>query len=276
MRVHALDLVVSAVLFRTAAAEIAAMVAQVATIPLRTLLILVDNDPDEQAREERSGDVLRIWTGANLGYGRGHNIAIERSAGMAPLALIANTDIRFAGPEIAKMCAFMEAHPDIGLAAPRVRYPDGRLQHLCRLLPTPTDLIGRRFFRWTRWGRQRDAQYELKTWHYDRVADIPFLSGCFLLARRSVLDEIGGFDPRFFLYWEDLDLSRRIHERARTVFLPDFEIVHSYRSQQRSSWRSLGYLIRNAIRYFVKWGWWHDPDRDRINAAALAALELSS
>ena len=248
------------------------MVAQVAAIPLRTLLIIVDNDPLATRRDERSGDVLRIWTGANLGYGRAQNIALARSRDVSPLHLIANTDIRFDGDSVARLCAYMHAHPDVGLAAPRVRYPDGRLQHLCRLLPTPADLVARRFFGGTQWGRCRNDRYELRQWDYAQEADIPFLSGCFMMLRRATVYAVGGFDPRFFLYWEDLDLSRRIHGIARTRFVPNVEIVHAYRTQQRPGWRSLRHLAWNAVRYFAKWGWRVDRERDRINQRALAML----
>lgn len=267
------DLTISAVLFRTDEAEVERMVAMVAGIPLRVRLFLIDNDPDKSPGERDEAEVTRIATGANLGYGRAQNIAIARSAGMARYHLVANTDVVFDGPDVARLVEYMDAHPDIGLCAPRVAYPDGAKQHLCRLLPTPADLIGRRFFGWTRWGLRREARYELRDWHYGAEADIPFLSGCFMLMRRSMLDQVGGFDPRFFLYWEDLDLSRRFHERSRTRFVPWVSITHDYRSRQRGGWRLLSYLVVNAARYFNKWGWLVDAERDRVNARTLAALD---
>jgi GT2 family glycosyltransferase len=269
------ELIVSCVLFRTSEAEVAAMIGRVQQMPCPALLILIDNDPEAIPRKTWAEGVLRIWTGANLGYGRAQNIAFNLSRGGAPFHLVANTDVEFDASEVAGLLDHMRAYPQIGLLAPRVRYPDGRLQHLCRLLPTPADLVSRRFFRWTRWGRERDRRYELKDWDYDQAADIPFLSGCFMLLRRSVLDRVGGFDPRFFLYWEDLDLSRRIHAVARTCFFPEVEIVHQYRSQSQSGWRTLRHLMLNAARYFNKWGWIADRERTQVNAATLAQLGLA-
>lgn len=268
------DLVIAAVLFRTTPAEVDRMVMQVAAIPLRVHLFLIDNDPDASAGEWREGDVTRIAPGVNLGYGKAQNMAIARSSGMARYFLTSNTDLTFNGEDVATLVRYMDEHPTVGLCAPRVRYPDGALQRLCRLLPTPTDLVARRFFGWTRAGRRRDARYELHDWSYAEEASIPFLSGCFMLMRRSVLDQLGGFDARFFLYFEDLDLSRRFHAASSNRFVPFVQISHDYRSRQQGSWRLLAYLVVSAIRYFCKWGWFIDFERDDINRRTRAALRL--
>ena len=267
------DLVVSAVLFRTAPDEVERFVAQVRAVPGRTLLILIDNDPDQPPRETEEGDLLRVWPGRNLGYGAAHNLAFARARDVAAPHLVANTDVRFAPDAVTTLQAVLRGDPGIGLVAPRVRYPDGRLQHLCRLFPTPFDLVARRFFGRFGFARQRNRRYELQDWAYDRPASIPFLSGCFLLIRREIVARVAGFDERFFLYFEDLDLSRRIGAIAGTHFVPSAEIVHDYRSKQYR-WRTLRHLIRNGIRYFNKWGWVRDPARDRINAATLSSLDL--
>jgi GT2 family glycosyltransferase len=90
-----------------------------------------------------------------------------------------------------------------------------------------------------------------------------------MLLRRSVLDVVGYFDERYFLYAEDLDLSRRINTVARTLFVPSQTVVHEYRSRTSPSLRRLGYAAINLTRYFNKWGWIRDADRDRVNRRAL-------
>jgi GT2 family glycosyltransferase len=108
---------------------------------------------------------------------------------------------------------------------------------------------------------------------YDKVMDVPALSGCFMLMRVETVMRVGPFDERFFLYFEDVDLSRRVGHVARTVFVPSVSIVHDYAKGSYRSWRLLWHHSVSAVRYFNKWGWLHDPERERINALALRALE---
>lgn len=262
-----LDVCVSFVLFGNDRGEVERAVAQVQASALAVHVIVVDN-----TSPPLNLDFLACWPGvtvvatnANLGYGRGHNIALRASEGRTRYNLVLNTDLEMAADVLPGLVAFMDTRPDAGLAMPRVVYPDGSLQRLCRLLPVPADLIGRRFFARTRWAAARNRNYEFHDWDYGSVAEFPFLSGCFMLIRRSVLDVVGYFDERYFLYAEDLDLSRRIHALARTLYVPSQTVVHEYRSQSRPSLRRLRYAAVSLFRYFNKWGWIHDPGRDAAN-----------
>jgi GT2 family glycosyltransferase len=99
--------------------------------------------------------------------------------------------------------------------------------------------------------------------------DVPFLSGCFMFFRTEALREVGLFDERFFLYTEDTDLTRRVNSRFRTVYFPDVSIYHHH---ARGSYNDFWLMMRNAqsaIRYFNKWGWLNDPERERINRLTL-------
>lgn len=272
-----IELVISCVLYRTPPEEVARMIAQVRAVPIATRLILVDNSPEPLSIAlPDDGTVEHIVAGANLGYGRGHNIAIEHTKALAARwHLIANTDVRFEADAVVRLRDFLDQHDDVGLAGPHIRFPDGRTQHLCRLLPNPLDLVGRRLLPRTAWGARRARRNELLDWDYSAVADIPFLSGCFMFFRRSVLDALNGFDPRYFLYAEDLDLSRRAHAISRTVYVPAAEIVHDYRSLGGRNWRMTAYLIDSHVRYFAKWGMFRDPEARRINAETRRRLGLS-
>lgn len=263
---EALDVCVSFVLFGNDREEIERAIAQAQASPLAVHIVVIDNSlPSLDLDFARRPSVTIVTTGANLGYGRGHNIALAASKGRCRYNLVMNTDLQMGQEVLPGMVAFMDARPDVGLTMPKVRYPDGSLQRLCRLLPVPADLLGRRFFANTRWARARNEKYEFHDWDYDTVAEFPFLSGCFMLMRRSVLDQVGHFDERYFLYAEDLDLSRRIHAAARTLYVPMQSVVHEYRSQARPSLRRLRYAAVSLTRYFTKWGWVHDPARDRAN-----------
>jgi hypothetical protein len=164
----------------------------------------------------------------------------------------------------------MEQHDDVGLVMPGIRYPDGSEQHLCKLLPNPGDLLMRRFAPGLYRRSGRLARYELHASGYDKIMDVPSLSGCFMLVRTRILREIAGFDERFFMYLEDVDLSRRVGKVARVVFFPYVTVVHDYAQGSYKSLKLLSYHIKSAILYFNKWGWFSDIERDAINISALS------
>ena len=218
---------------------------------------------------ELSPKVVYIDPGANVGFGAGHNLAFRRAVSEGfRYHLLLNPDVSFSPKDIEELVRVMERRPDVGLITPRVFYPDGRIQYHCRLLPTPWHLFRRRFF-----GENgHDELYELRFTGYERPMEVPFVMGCFWLLRLSVVDELGGFDPRFFLYMEDVDFCRRLYRCARLLFYPEVSVVHEHR---RGSYRSGGLLLRHmesAVRYFNKWGWLRDEERDRINAEVLRRL----
>ena len=114
----------------------------------------------------------------------------------------------------------------------------------------------------------RDTQYKYEI-------DVPFLSGCFMFLRVDSLKEVGIFDERFFIYGEDIDLSRRIHERYRTVFYPSALIYHNHGAESHRSFKLLMIHFINLVRYFNKWGWMFDNSRKKINALTSAKISLS-
>lgn len=268
------DVIVSFVLYRTPVAEVERAVAQVLGARRSTHVVIVDNSVPPMALPDFDPErVTIIQRGENVGYGRGHNRAIAASRGRSPYHIVMNSDVTYESTVIDHLFDFMEAHPNAGLSMPKARYPDGRLQHLCRLLPTPLDLLGRGFMRSSRWAKKRSERYEFHKWSYDQVASFPFLSGCFMMLRRTVLEAVGGFDERFFVYGEDVDLSRRIHRVADTLFVPTAEITHDYRSESAPSRRLLYLRARGLTKYFNKWGWAFDHEREAFNRRAVQRIE---
>lgn len=209
----------------------------------------------------------------NPGYGSGHNHAIgDALAHGSAYHFVLNPDIYIAAGDLAAMLAFMERHPDVGLLSPRVHYPDGRLQTLCKLLPNPADMLLRRLLPALHRSSARQARYELHQSGYDHLMEVPVLSGCFLLMRADVVRRVGLFDERFFLYFEDVDLSRRVGRVARNMYFPHVRIVHDYARSSYRRPRLLWHHMVSALRYFNKWGWFLDAERVRVNRRALRRL----
>ena len=267
-----LDIVASVVLYNTDSDEILRAVRQFSEIPLRKHLIIIDNSPRSLGEEfENIDHTSYVFVGGNIGYGSGHNIAIRAARTKCRYHLIMNTDIWFDSNVVSELVSFLDDRPSAGLTMPKVMYPDGSLQHLCRLLPTPFDVLGRRFF--PHWTSASNDRYELRSWGYDEVLNVPFLSGCFMLVRSTILEKLGGFDERYFLYAEDLDLSRRIHAISETLFCPSVSIRHTYRKGTHKTLSGTWYAIVNFARYFQKWGWFFDKERRRINERCLGQIE---
>ena len=102
--------------------------------------------------------------------------------------------------------------------------------------------------------------------------DIPIVSGCFMVMSRSAIENIGFFDERYFLYFEDWDLSRRISLKYRTVFNSSVSAVHGYHSGANQNPTLFYHFLRSAILYFKKWGFIMDAERRRINKNTLNSL----
>jgi GT2 family glycosyltransferase len=237
--------------------------------------VVVDNGSSDEIRDAVQGmGGTYVRPGKNLGFGRGHNLALKQLDGVdAPYHLILNPDIVFDLDTLSRLADVMDSRPDVGLVMPRVLYPDGSNQYLCKLLPAPIDLVLRRFLPgpWKLLARKRIASYELRSLDYDAPAYVPSLSGCFMFARRSVLKAVGGFDERFFLYMEDVDLCRRMLAVSRLLYWPGVTVEHVHQMGSYRNRKLLFMHIRSAIQYFNKWGWIRDNMRKQINRATLAS-----
>lgn len=266
----------SMVLYHNPAEQFAPVIRAFLAADPEARLVVVDNSARalecELFKHER---VVYLHPGRNLGFGCGHNLGFRRLPD-SEFHLLLNPDVRFEPGAVRELLRFAASDPSIGAVMPRICFPNGSLQRLCKLLPTPMDLVLRRFvpvpFLWER----RRAAYELDGLPQDRISDVPFLSSCFLLLRSSLFRELGGFDERYFMYMEDVDLARRIGDRARTVYYPFVSIQHEYGKGSYKSSRLLGYHLMSALKYFSKWGWWFDPARSERNAAALRQIARTS
>ena len=238
-------------------------------------LYLIDNSPTKAAAEVllwKDDRVRYIFMNKNVGYGRGHNAALRESiSDDVPFHLVMNADIVVRAEDIDCLYAYMEEHPEVGQLMPRVVFPNGEQQYLCKLLPTPFDVFSRRFLP-RRWMEKHNARYELRQSGYNRCMNVPYLSGCFMLLRTVAVQEAGLFDERYFMYPEDIDLTRRIHRQYMTLYYPNITIVHNHRKGSYHSMRLLWIHIVNMCRYFNKWGWFFDKERRLMNRATLSSV----
>jgi GT2 family glycosyltransferase len=227
---------------------------------------LIDNGSDEPAVLDRLAEAAlgeapwlarRTWRGhGNVGYGRGHNLAIQTSS--ADMHLVLNPDVELAPDALVRGLDHLAARPGTVLVAPEVRDPAGGLQYLCRRYPSVLVLAVRAFApSWLRrvCGR-RLADYEMRdAIGPDVVTGIPLASGCFMLVRGDVLRRVGGFSNDYFLYYEDYDLSLRLRREGDIAYDPAVRIVHAGGGAARKGWRHQRMFLRSGVTFFRTHGW---------------------
>lgn len=270
----------SIVLYKNNIAKLKSTIASILHSTVSVHLYLVDNSPSDKLKADlydflNDDRVIYIFNNKNIGYGAGHNIAIRDCKNQSPFHLVLNPDVSFKENVLEELINYMKSDETIGQVMPKVFYKDGNLQKLCHLLPTPVDLIGRRFFINLKYVQRINDEYELKDFDYNKCFNIPNLSGCFMLLRRSAFEETGDFDTRYFMYMEDVDLTRRIHKKFKTMYYPYVSIIHGFEKESYHNPLLLKYHIWSAIKYFNKWGWLFDKERKRINADTLKQLQFS-
>lgn len=238
---------------------------------LRTVHVaLVDNSADRtiaakvvelgRTRFADSGvQVSYVHGHANIGYGAAHNLALHGSG--ADYHLVLNPDVELAADALLNAVRWMNAHPDVGAIAPQVKRRDGTRDYLVKRKPAVLDLalrgfmprVGRLLF------RHRLDRYEMRDVidaDPERdVVDVAAMSGACMLLRRRAVDQTGGFDPRFFLYFEDYDWTVRLNKVTRTAYVPSFEVVHHGGGASRKGMRHVGHFVKGGWRYYRKHGW---------------------
>jgi GT2 family glycosyltransferase len=263
-------LTVSIVLYNTQKQEIFTLIDCINSFA--SIIYIIDNSSDDRFRvfEKRFTNIRYIFN-KNTGYGSAHNIALHESidAG-SDFHLILNSDIQLDSSVIHFLLSYMRNHDDVAYILPKVIYPDGECQYLCKLLPTPFDLIFRRFMPKIGFFQKLNDRYILKNSGYNKILNPPCLSGCFMFLRMSIIKEYNlFFDERFFMYCEDVDFIRRLHRISKTIYLPDVSIIHNHAKASYKLTKMLWEHIKSAIKYFNKWGWFFDDERKRMNKQIL-------
>lgn len=228
-----------------------------------THVYLVDNGPAGAP----VAAAANAWTGlgplevlsghGNVGFGRGNNLALARESS-SQFHLVLNPDVEIDPQALVEALAVLRNHPEVGVVAPATFGPDGARQYLCKRVPSVWVLFLRGFAP-ASMQRQHAAEldaYEMRDVIGDTlVKDIPLTSGCFLLARTAVLRAVGGFDPAYFLYFEDYDLSLRVGRRAKIAYAPRARIVHHGGEASRKGLRHVAWFVGSAWRFFARHGW---------------------
>ena len=243
---------------------------------LASKLYLIDNSPNNSLEILKDLDerIEYIFNPSNPGFGAAHNIAIKKTVeDNFDYHLVLNPDVYFDENVIESIVEYVRDKPDIGNIMPKVLYPNGEIQYLCKLLPTPYDWMGRRFNPFKNIVERRNNIFELRFTGYDKIMEVPYLSGCFMFLNLQAIKKVGLFDEGIFMYGEETDLCRRIIGGGyKTIFYPKVNIFHHFAKGSHTSLKLTKIGIQSAIYYFNKWGWFYDKERKKINSEALNKL----
>jgi GT2 family glycosyltransferase len=226
---------------------------------------VVDNSPT--ADGARVAADLSAWPAAlgpleliaghgNVGYGRANNLVLPRLS--SDFHLVMNPDIEVDRGALEAALRAFEAHPEAGLLAPAVRSGDGSVQYLCKRYPSLWVLLLRGFAPAALRERHRATleRYEMRDLIGDRyLPRVPLASGAFMLLRTALFTRLGGFDPRYFMYFEDYDLSMRMAREADVAYVPEAVVVHHGGEAARKGWRHVSWFVGSAARFFSAHGW---------------------
>jgi GT2 family glycosyltransferase len=251
-----LDITGSIVLYNENLAELKKTVDRFLNIPLNKKLYLIDNTPKSIFTNAfMQKEVEYIGVGKNIGFGSGHNIILDKIENSSSYHLILNPDVVFQKNVIPNLILELEKDNQIAMIAPKVLFPNGQHQYSCRRYPSIKELFVRRFlflrplFRTT----IHKGQYRDKDLSNSFYAE--YITGCFHLYKTKDFVNLKGFDERYFLYMEDVDICKKIDLLGKKkLYYPREEVTHVLK---QGSSKSLKLFLRHTfslVKYFLKWG----------------------
>lgn len=215
-------------------------------------LYVIDNHSAEHINDmlRRSFEANYIDMPENVGFGRAHNRVLDKID--SKYHFVINPDILINRDTIDRLCTFMDENPDIAIACPKVLNPDGSVQYIAKRRPGLLSLVSRRihlpFF------ERIEADYLCKDRDQNAPFEVEFCTGCFFVIRTEIFKEIGGFDPDYFLYFEDADITMKARQKGRAYYAPCAAVTHFWHRETASSKRQFLIQLKSMFIYFRKWG----------------------
>jgi len=218
-------------------------------------VVVADNDSADV------GDTQRLATGwgarvvrldRNAGYGAAANVGVAALPAACTAVLISNPDVTLTTETVSRLRDALFSDPAIGIVGPRILNADGSTYPSARAIPSIRTGIGHALFSrvWPRnpWTRR----YHSDAFRSEENTDAGWLSGACLMLRRSTFNELGGFDERYFMYFEDVDLGYRAGKRGlRSVYVPGSVVTHVGGETTRVSKRAMLAAHHNSAKKFI-------------------------
>jgi len=215
-------------------------------------LYIIDNSPTDDLKDLlTTNSVKYIFTGKNTGYGAGHNSILGKIKESSDFHLILNPDVYFE-PEILKeLSSELQKDSNLSMIAPKILFPNEEIQYTIRKYPTILEFS----LRFLRISNRYTKNREYRNQNLEMSLYPDFIHGSFLLFKTQDLIKLEGFDTRYFLYMEDVDICKRIDQLGkRKMYFPKVKAYHTFK--KGSSKKSYLFLthLKSIYKYFMKWG----------------------
>ena len=212
-------------------------------------ILVVDNASEDNSVamvEAEFPQVRLIVTGENLGFAKGNNLALEKARGQYLLLL--NSDTRVEPGSLAKLVAFMENHPEVGVVGPKLLNEDGSLQLSCGVTPTlRTEFVNKLLL------HNLFPFFKLGLWHHTEIRAVGWVAGACFLVRRKVVEEVGPLDPEIFMCYEDLEWCMRIGQAGWKIFYyPCSRILHLEGRSIQKDFRRILVVSQQSLFYLFQ------------------------
>ena len=234
-----------------------------ASIPI----YLVDNSEEDnlsleqftslQTQAEDLNVELHLLHGhGNVGYGAAHNLVIKKLG--SDYHLLLNPDLELDQNCLVAGITYLTGNENVVMASPYAQYKNGEKQYLCKRYPSVFTFIVRGFFPniLKVFSARRLASFEMHELSESApTISIPIISGCYMLCRTEALQQLGGFDEKFFLYFEDFDLSLRMAALGKIAYVPAMRITHAGGNAAHKGWSHIKMFAQSGARFFSTHGW---------------------
>lgn len=217
-------------------------------------IIVVDNASIDNTREliaQNYPKIKLIKSVKNIGFGAGHNLAVKQIE--SDYHIFINPDITVEADQINRMLEYMEKNKDVVLLTPKVLNVDGSEQFLPKKYPRIRYVISGKYegkfklcYRWR-------SQYTLRNKKIIEPIEIQYSTGCFMVCRTDTLKKVGGFDERYFLHFEDADLTREMMKYGKAIYNPKVYVTHGWHRDNIKSKKIGKIALQSLLKYFLKW-----------------------
>lgn len=250
-----LDITASIVLYKENKKELTKTIDCFLNSSLTKKLYLIDNNEDKKFQDIFNHvDIEYIAVGKNIGFGAGHNIILSKIKNLSNHHLILNPDVNFKPNVISNLILKLNRHEIVSMIAPKVLFPNGEHQYSCRRYPKISELLARRFTflepvfeSIINKGKYRDRNLEASFFP-------EYITGCFQLYKTQDFIKLNGFDERYFLYMEDVDICKKIDELDKLkLYYPKEQITHVLKQGSSKDLKLFFMHTSSAIKYFLKW-----------------------
>lgn len=225
-------------------------------------IFIVDNSYPESSEDRNEKELFEKWisqyhdvnyvyTGTNLGFGKGHNYVLPKLD--SDYHAIINPDILLIEDTFSFIIEYLDKNNDVGMCIPKIIDENGKLQLVYREEVTVLDMFIRMFCKSL--FPRRMARHTLQNEDFSKTFQVPFGQGSFLVIKTKLFKELGGFDNNFFLYLEDADLCKRVNQISKLMYYPGTSIIHKWEQGSHKSKTLFWYHIQSMRCYFKKWGY---------------------